>query len=612
MSDEPGLPRGLHAAFFGGLFATVALVGVAIWREHDRPLEVEQRVLPVLGTVERCENCHDAAEHPGSWTDTHPVERFGCTACHGGQGQAVTEQGAHEAAPDWERPLYTPAEREAACGACHEARQLDGAPILSRGRALVAELGCAGCHEIPGFDLPDRPPDLDGLAAKTSPAWARAWLSDPAPLNADHRMPRFALADAERDALVAFLWSMPGPTLAPLPEGGDADRGRMAVSARRCATCHRIDGRGGGEGPDLSLAGAKLDPAWVYGLLTDTHRLRPHTRMPGFLLPSPEAADIVALAREQWIPDTAEPPWASQKSEVDPALVEQGRALFSERGCVGCHRLGDRPRQDTAMSLDGFGRRRVSDLPHTDGAAPSDLPSWIATKITNPTAFDLPGARPSTMPAWSELTPEDALAIGVAITALQGGSVPGALVVHAPAPTQVVPAGAVGALIDRYRCLVCHGLGGGGGTLAGVALDGEGSRVRRDWLVGFLQAPVTLRMNQSARMPVLGISPSEAELLASWISTALADPRVDEALVTGDAARGQQRYAERGCASCHVVAGQGTMEGPTLDGAGARLRPQYVVALLSVGEGVVPGSRHGTLRLPADEARDIAAWILGL
>jgi len=610
MSEDVALPRAWHVAFFAGLFATIALVGVAMWRERDRPLEVEQRVLPALGTVERCEQCHDAADHPGTWMDSHPVERFGCTVCHGGQGLAVTEQAAHEAAPDWERPLYTPTEREAACGGCHEERSLAGAPTLSRGRALVAELGCAGCHVIPGFTLPDRAPDLDGLAQKTSPAWARAWLADPASLNADHRMPAFSLTEAERDALVAFLWSAPGPELSPLPEGGDADRGHLAVAHRRCATCHRIDGRGGGEAPDLSFAGAKLAPAWIYDLLVDTHRLRPHTRMPGFQLPSGEAADIVVNAAAQWIPDTAEPPWAARSAAVDASLVEQGRALFAERGCAGCHRIGAEPRNPSAMSLDGFGRRRVTDLPHGTSAQPADLPAWIATKVQTPTAFDLAGAKPSSMPAWADLSPEDALAIGVAISAARGDAVPGALVVHQPAPTIPAPAGAVGALVDRYRCLVCHGLGGQGGTLAGVALDGEGSRVRRDWLVGFLSEPVTLRMNQSARMPVLGISASEADLLASWISTSLADPRIPEGVQVGDAARGETLYAQRGCASCHVIAGQGTMEGPTLDGAGARLRPAYVIALLGVGGDVVPGGRHGALRLPEDEARDIAAWIL--
>lgn len=215
------------------------------------------------------------------------------------------------------------------------------------------------------------------------------------------------------------------------------------------------------------------------------------------------------------------------------------------------------------------------------------------------------------MPAFRGLSPEDATAIGVAVAALRGEEVPGALVVHAPA-SRPPPAGRVGALIDRFRCLECHGLDGAGGSLAGVDLDGEGSRVQRDWLVRFLQEPVTIRMNQSARMPVLGISAEESALLADWIGTALADPRVPEGATLGDAARGQALYTAKGCATCHVVAGQGAMEGPVLDRAGARLRTDYVVALLERGGGVVPGGRHGELRLEPSEAADLAAWIAGL
>lgn len=615
MSEESGasapLPRALHVAFFGGLFATIVLVGVAMLGELGRPVEVEQRVLDDLGAVDRCETCHDALDHPGELLASHPVERFGCTACHGGQGLAVTEAAAHEAAPDWERPLYTPDEREAACGACHEQRALAGAPRLSRGRALIEELGCAGCHEIPGYSLPDRAPDLDGLRDRTSPAWASAWLTDPAPLNEDHRMPVFALAAEERDALVAFLFSLPGQALTPLPAGGDAERGRSAVAYRRCATCHRVNGRGGGHAPDLALAGQKLSPDWLFSLLTDTHRLRPHTRMPGFRLDPVEAADVVAYAAEQWVSDAGEPPWAAARAEVDPSKTGQGRTLFQERGCSGCHRAGDQPRVTAAVSLDGFGARLLAELPSAGAGSAADLPGWVATKVLAPTAYDVPGARPSSMPAFRGLSPEDATAIGVAVAALRGEEVPGALVVHAPA-SRPPPAGRVGALIDRFRCLECHGLDGAGGSLAGVDLDGEGSRVERDWLVRFLQEPVTIRMNQSARMPVLGMSAEESALLADWIGTALADPRVPEGAGLGDAARGQALYAAKGCASCHVVAGQGAMEGPVLDGAGARLRTDYVVALLERGGGVVPGGRHGELRLEPSEAADLAAWIAGL
>lgn len=611
-TEDVPLGKGLHVAFYAGLTATLLLASVSVYAELGRPVEVEQRYLPALQVVDRCETCHDAAAHPGGWTESHPPERFACTPCHGGQGFALTQAAAHGDSPGWERPLYSPAEREAACGACHEGSSVVGAPQLSRGRALIQERSCAGCHEIPGFSLPSRAPELDGLRDKTSPAWTRSWLESPSALNADRQMPTFSLIPRQRDALVSFLFSTQGPSTGPLPAGGDPERGRAAVAYRRCNTCHRIDGRGGGDAPDLALAGAKLKPDWLWSLLTDTHRLRPHTRMPGFRLSSEEAADIVAWAGQQWVPDTAEPPWAAQPDGVDPALTAEGRALFSELGCAGCHAIAGVPRDPAGPSLVDIGDRQQADLPRAGASASVDLPHWIATKILVPTAFDTPGARPSAMPASTGLTPDDALAIGVAIASLHRDGAPGGLRVAAPAPRDHVPAGAVGDLVERYRCLECHELGGVGGTLSGVDLDGEGSRVERAWLRSFLQEPVTIRMNQSARMPVLGLRDEEATLLADWISTSLADPAVPEAVTPGDAAAGKAAYARLACASCHVVAGEGAMEGPVLDGAGARLRPAYVVALLSRGGPIVPGSRHGATVVTETEARDIAAWALGL
>lgn len=610
MSGEPVLPRWLHAVVLGSLFGVIVLVGVLMAKEAGRPVQIEQRMVADLGVVDRCETCHDAADHPAPWLDAHPVERFACTPCHGGQGLAVLADDAHDAGPDWEHPLFDAAEREAACGGCHEEPVLEGAPRLTRGRALLAERGCAGCHAIPGLDLPQLAPQLDGLRDKVPPAWVRAWLTDPAPLNPAHRMPRFALTEGERDALVAFLFSLDGPAVGPAPTGGDPERGRLAVAQRRCATCHRINDRGGETGPDLGLAGAKLRPAWLAAMLTDTHRLRPTTRMPGFRLSAEEAADIAAYAAEQWVPD-ADAPWQGQPDDVKPALVAEGRAIFVDRGCGGCHAAGDVPRVATAMALDDLGRRHVADLPRAGTAPTRDLPSWIATKVLVPTAFDTPTGAPAKMPAFTGLSLDDALDVGIALAALRREGVSGAWKVHAPAVTIAAPAGEVGGIVDRFRCLVCHQLGGQGGTIAGVALDGEGSRVRRDWLVAFLQQPVTIRMDQGARMPVLGIDAEQAAKLADWIGSSLADPRIPEGATVGDAVAGEAAYRAGGCSGCHVVRGEGTMKGPTLDGAGARLDVDYVVALLVDGA-VVPANRHPAGGLPAAEARDIAAWIESL
>jgi mono/diheme cytochrome c family protein len=422
-------------------------------------------------------------------------------------------------------------------------------------------------------------------------------------------MPRFDLGQGQVEALTAFLFSLPGPELRLFPASlhGDSDRGKVAVASRRCATCHVVEGRGGSLGTTLDAAGAKIAPSWLFNYLTDTHRVRPRTRMPGFRIPDDEAADIVAYAGEQWVPDTPELPWSRFAGPARAELAGEGRALFVELGCRGCHRVAGVPLERVGMAMRTMADRHLAELP--PGIA--DVPSWVARKCREPHAFDLPGGARAQMPAYS-IDDAEALAIGVAVASLRPVRTPGEYL-RAP-PAGVMPGGSTGKVIDRFRCLVCHTVRGEGGTVARVPLDGEGSRVQRPWLESFLRSPVTLRMDQSERMPLLGIDDASAKLLASWIETSLTDDRIADGTAPSeeDISRGKELFLDRGCPSCHVAGGQGTMKGPVLDGARDRLQPGYVAAMLERGSSVVPEQRHPDGTMSHESARAIAAYVCSL
>lgn len=604
--------RWLDLAFFASSAAIVALVFVSIARESKRPLVTEQRLVPALGVVDRCEGCHDPARHPGKLVESHPIERFGCSPCHGGQGLATTATAAHNAAVDWERPLFTTLEREANCGSCHLGTTVPEAPTLTAGRRALAEHGCAGCHEVPGLDQPEVAPDLDGLAKKVKPAWVRAWLSDPMAIDPTHRMPRFDLKPPQIEALTAYVLSLPGPDLGPPAPLGNPDRGKIAVATRRCATCHRIEGRGGTFGPSLDVAAAKIEPAWMFAHLTDTHRLRPSSRMPGFKIPAAEAADIVAYAAEQWVPDTDQTPWKKFEGDVHPELAETGKKLFVALGCRGCHFVTGVPFVRVGMPLTGMGDRRVSDLVRP-GTAVADIPTWASKKVVAPRTWDSPDAAPSKMPAF-RMTAVEATAIGVAVGSLHGKARPVAYLRTAKGAAAQLPGGATARVVKRYRCLVCHRINGEGGDISRIPLDGAGSRMKRPWLERFLLSPTTLRMNQAERMPVLGLDEADAARLAAWIETMLTDDRIVEvpAPTSDETSKGKQLYADRGCPSCHLAEGKGTMKGPVLDGASERLQFSYLVAMLLRGQEVVPEARHPLGIYPEPEARAIAAYVWSL
>jgi cytochrome c2 len=80
------------------------------------------------------------------------------------------------------------------------------------GRALFVAKGCSSCHlhsnvslSVPG---PFIGPNLTNYP--NTPEFMRAWLSDPAKLRPETKMPDLNLTEAEMDALIAFLKPDPG------------------------------------------------------------------------------------------------------------------------------------------------------------------------------------------------------------------------------------------------------------------------------------------------------------------------------------------------------------------------------------------------------------------
>jgi len=137
---------------------------------------------------------HPYAAHPrldlyGSSSSPHPFAEVGCTICHDGQGSATAIPNVQHTPNDeaqqkawakkygwahnhhWPYPMYPKRFRESNCLKCHhDVLELAGtekfpessAPKLMAGYNLLRTKGCFGCHEINGFDGPDRRigPDL--------------------------------------------------------------------------------------------------------------------------------------------------------------------------------------------------------------------------------------------------------------------------------------------------------------------------------------------------------------------------------------------------------------------------------------------------------------------
>ena len=279
------------------------------------PTGLQQVWVPALGRADRCITCHQATNwkgletaeepfrtHPPGPLASHPVERFGCSACHGGQGWAVDTEPAHGPVAHWEEPMlgrilgeaYSLADDKNAlmqmnCNSCHRYdRETKGAEAINLAKRLVADKGCRACHVINGRggtigpDLTfvgDKAPEqyeygrLSGQ--RTAFAWHVAHFKDPRALVIDTVMPNFHLStkDAQALAMLALSWrkvTLPADLVAGTPRS-DPQTGEERENEQRmktgpgawfvqtgCFVCHSVEVFGVKSpaqiGPDLSTA----------------------------------------------------------------------------------------------------------------------------------------------------------------------------------------------------------------------------------------------------------------------------------------------------------------------------------------------------------------------
>lgn len=154
--------------------------------------EIKQIVIDDWGAVDRCVSCHLGIDDP-LFADTkqpfrthpqpellkyHPVEKYGCTICHGGQDLSTTYQGAaHKTIAHWPVPMVEKGLIQSRCSLCHKDFAAIGADKLVKGREIYKEMHCAGCHVInrQGGAVG---PELSAFADKDPGAFSYAALGD--------------------------------------------------------------------------------------------------------------------------------------------------------------------------------------------------------------------------------------------------------------------------------------------------------------------------------------------------------------------------------------------------------------------------------------------------
>jgi cytochrome c2 len=303
--------------YYQGEFPAIVAENLGSVDPSQIPGGIQQIWVEGLDRVDRCTTCHQGIGWKGlenveqPWTthplqelfEAHPIEEYGCTTCHSGQGLALTYLDAHGFVEHWERPLLSetigneydprdpPPMYEIQCNHCHRyERSTAGMEYINHAKQLVRTKGCKICHIINddggklGPDLTDEGDkhaegyDFSNLVSRQQTIfnWHVKHFQSPTTIVPNSIMPdmNFQTKDALALAMLVMSWRddselpnayMPGIELKDQLTAEEVDRERRMREGdgaffveHSCFVCHSIEAfeiqSPTNKGPDLSKA----------------------------------------------------------------------------------------------------------------------------------------------------------------------------------------------------------------------------------------------------------------------------------------------------------------------------------------------------------------------
>jgi cytochrome c2 len=633
--------------------------------------EVIQQNIEDINKVDRCESCHTGVNRGGFETVTpkyfrshpyrrtlfalHPVEKFGCTTCHDGQGRATTKFYAHAPTDNphdaekhfWEEPLLKGPFMESNCRKCHTeeyelraqlrcesqsecpgnlkcdvpsqplnpsdtsianflpdtlnpppkpgapvveqpkycvnpdnqiAEMVNLAPSLSKGRKIIEEVACYGCHPIEGYEKkPKAGPDLRHVGNKINPGWMVEWIKNPKAVHKFTRMPNFFpeqlhpedypktafpvrddksknpnepwkwTIEQQTGALASFLISQSTPfEVQKMPGGGDAKHGKELFLSLGCRGCHNvtydekdpafIDHKNRAShydhGPMLGDTGSKTNPDWVYTWLKDPKAYAPGTRMPNLRLADDEARDLATFIGGNKANREFPAPASAVFNPGDKEMAKSGEKLMAYYGCYGCHFInGYEQTAGIGAELTEFGIKETSRLDYGDyivNHRQQTWDAWLENKLKHPRVYRY--ERVDTRMPQFDLSPEEVTNVMVVLKGMRGKELAAEVRGHKLNPIeQQRERGRE--LVRWFNCYGCHIVDGYVGdirqaseyqgdkqTFAPPNITGEGAKTQPPWLFGFLKNVIRLRPWLNVRMPTFGFDDEQATNIVAMFS----------------------------------------------------------------------------------------------
>ena len=595
-----------------------------------KPAEIIQTVIPGFGKnsfkeiiyrVDRCMTCHISYSdehykdfdqplktHPNLdiLIKKHPPESTGCTWCHLGQGTvtapAEDAHGSHhetDQTVEVNEPIVRGEFQQATCRNCHaEVMDLEGAPILSKGKNLFVKLGCHGCHLADGYAKEAKVgPRLLRVADKVDPSWLYRWIKKPKEYLPKTRMPDFGFSDDDAMAATAYLLSASEANY-ELPvkfKSGDPDKGKKLFESVGCQGCHELNGKGETFGPDLSRIGNKVNADWLVTWISSPHSYNEASRMPDLRLDEKQASNIAAylmqFGEKEIIPGL-------EAKLKNPELVKTGEVVVRRRGCFACHDIKGMEKEGRiAPELSSFGRKMTVELEFGDSHIPHTWEAWVKQKLRKPDSFKTERVLDK-MPNF-DLTDDEIDALAVMLRGFNGTHVPNKYRKILSEKEQTIETGR--RLIKKYNCRGCHNVEGKGGDIQKYLKAkaqyppplemGDyhvGERLKSSWLFSFLKEPTPVRTWIKVKMPTFFFSDKEVRDLTAYFE-ALSPGSGYEAGVhrskdVAVAQKGAEMVTYMDCGRCH----DDGQKGIEFSLASQRLREDWIPKWLKDTRAMIP------------------------
>lgn len=517
-----------------------------------------------------------------------------------------------------------------------------------KGRLLLENIGCLGCHMVNG-NGGTFAPDLSMIASKVNGDWIYNWMINPKQYDSKTIMPSFRLSKTEAMQISTYLM-----TLGKQKEIKDLEEkikspeliayGEKTIRRRGCFACHEINGmeKEGRIAPELTTFGVKrllelefgdstIDKhweSWARTKLKNPTAFRTERvldKMPNFGLSDEEINSLTVFLKSL---NGMRVPKEYIHFPERTKYLEEGLQIIRKYNCRGCHTIGAEGGK-LAPLLDYEGARVQTQYLFDFLIKPRKIrPPRRVFKARMPTfGFSYEEAVKlvhyfktySNVPFIGELS--DFKMLSDKSTDPDFSS--GAFVIERQQLAQP-PADENAAkgykLFSRY-CAACHGHKGKGNGFNAVNLDPPPRDMTDEKVVymakqknEYLFKAISLggkAIEKSARMPPFGKTLSEKEIweiiafvrtLHSYkdetinfegLSTKRAKIAVKEIssdkfknIGKRDIKIGKSLFKKLGCSACHTIGDKGGKVGPELTHASTRLSNAWVYRFLKSPQGM--------------------------